>query len=113
MTSQTPLHFNPLRPSRNQLRGVTWPTQPQSRRSSNAPFAYLHTPFVADSTERYVSAEEMGHFSNETQMWVFPSDHIEMGFNTMTRSQNPKSPPTATWPGEQPDYDYVADDACQ
>lgn len=106
---QTPLHFNPLRPSRNQLRGVT---QLQDTPSSRAPFAYLHNPYRADSTEEYVTVEQMGTYNRDTQMWEFPNGQFDMGVQTKTRVGQPKSPPTASLPGEQPDYDYVTDDHC-
>lgn len=109
---RSPLHFNPLRPSRNHLSPVSWPEEPTQTSTDSSPFAYLHEPYVADGSQETVTLEAMGRYDRETQRWVFPGDGHTMGVYTKTRDATSKSPPTAS-PGESPDYDYHTDDACQ
>jgi hypothetical protein len=110
----SPLHFNPLRPSRNQLTPVSWAEKPAQRSTDRSPFAYLHQPFTGDNVHATAPAPapEMGQYNRATQRWEFPEDLPAMGVWTKSRSGSPKSPPTASYPGESPDYDYVTDDAC-
>jgi len=108
----SPLHFNPLRPSRNQLTPVTWADKPAQRASDRSPFAYLHPPFTGDNTHPSAPTPEMGEYDRATQRWAWPEDLPAMGIWTKCRTGSPKSPPTASYPGEQPDYDQVTDDAC-
>jgi hypothetical protein len=109
---ESPLHFNPLRPSRNHLAAVSWPEAPAKRSTDHSPFAYLHDPYVGEVGETSLTLEDLGSYNRDTQRWESPSNHFTMGIATKTRSGPAKSPPTGS-PGESPDYDYVVDDACQ
>lgn len=109
---ESPLHFNPLRPSRNHLAAVSWPESPAQRSSDRSPFAYLHEPYVGYDGDAETTLDDLGSYNNDTQRWEFPDGVVTMGIATKTQSGPPKSPPTGR-PGEQPDYDYVVDDACE
>ena len=110
---ETPLHFNPLRPCRNQLDAVTWPDKPVQRSTDRSPFAYLHEPYLDVDPDPVLSLEDMGHYNRKTQRWEYPNGPVDMGHWTKTRKLPSKSTATGLPPrGDDPDYDTVVDDAC-
>lgn len=106
----SPLHFHPLRPSRDHLDAVSWSERPVQRSGASSPFAYIHEPFVGDDYVGATTIEEMGSYNPETQRWEFPDGAPSLGVYTKTNAGS--TPPTASYPGEQPDVNWVTDDAC-